>query len=81
MVSLPRIASSPFKELGRRALLALLLLFTTTMLVWLDRDAYVDNTGGDGPGNPAFHGGTQGWVGEGGLASSPWSRVSTWLAM
>ncbi len=48
LVSLPRIASSPFKELGRRALLALLLLFTTTMLVWLDRGAYVDNTAGDG---------------------------------
>ena len=33
MVSLPRIASSPFKELGRRTLIALGLLLTTTMLV------------------------------------------------
>ena len=48
LVSLPRIASSPFKELGRRTLIALGLLLTTTMLVWLDSDAYVDNTGGDG---------------------------------
>ncbi len=48
LVSLPRIATSPFKELGRRALLALGLLMLTTMLVWLDRGAYIDNTGGDG---------------------------------
>ena len=48
MVSLPRIASSPFKELGRRALLALLLLGLSTLLVWVDRDSYVDSTAGDG---------------------------------
>lgn len=48
MVSLPRIASSPFKELGRRALLALLFLALSTLLVWLDRDSYVDSTAGDG---------------------------------
>lgn len=48
MVSLPRIATSPFVELARRAALALGLLLLTTMLVWVDRDAYVDNTGQDG---------------------------------
>ncbi|MFT3886844.1 MAG: NAD-binding protein [Arachnia sp.] len=48
LVSLPRIATSPFKELARRALLALLLLITTTTLVWVDRGAYIDNTAGDG---------------------------------
>lgn len=48
LVSLPRISTSPFKELARRALLALLLLLISTLLVWIDGDAYVDNTAGDG---------------------------------
>lgn len=48
MVSLPRISSSPFKELARRGAIALALLLTTTLLVYLDRDAYSDNTAGDG---------------------------------
>ncbi len=48
LVSLPRITSSPFKELARRALLALLLLMVSTMIVWLDRDSYADNTAADG---------------------------------
>lgn len=48
LVNLPRIARSPIKELARRGLLALLLLLAGTLLVWLDRAGYVDNTAGDG---------------------------------
>lgn len=48
LVSLPRIASSPFKELAKRAALALALLTVTTAMVWFDRGAYVDNTAQDG---------------------------------
>ena len=48
MVSLPRISSSPFKELARRGALALGLLLTTTLLVYVDRAAYSDTTAGDG---------------------------------
>lgn len=48
LVSLPRITSSPFKELGRRALLALALLLLSTFIVWIDGESYVDNTAGDG---------------------------------
>lgn len=48
LVSLPRIATSPFKELARRGALALGILMATTLLVWLDGDAYIDNTAGDG---------------------------------
>ena len=48
LVSLPRISLSPFKELARRTALALLILMLNTFIVWLDRDAYVDNTAGDG---------------------------------
>ena len=48
LVSLPRVNSTPFKELGRRALMALGLLLVSTLIVWLDRESYIDNTGGDG---------------------------------
>lgn len=48
LVSLPRITTSPFKELARRALVALGLLLICTTIVWLDRESYVDNTAGDG---------------------------------
>lgn len=48
VVSLPRIATSPFMELARRGVLALCLLLATTLLVWLDRGSYIDNTAGDG---------------------------------
>lgn len=48
LVSMPRISTHPFKELGRRAMFAGLLLLVSTMLVWFDRAAYVDNTGADG---------------------------------
>lgn len=48
LVSLPRVESSPFKELSRRALLALTLLMISTLIVWVDGDSYIDNTAGDG---------------------------------
>jgi len=48
LVSMPRIETSPFKELARRGLFALLLLFTITAMVWLDRGSYIDNTAADG---------------------------------
>ena len=46
-VSLPERSRSPWWELGRRLLAALGILFGTVMLVWLDRDGYVDNNGPD----------------------------------
>lgn len=48
LVSLPRIETSPFKELGRRAIIAFTLLALSTLIVYLDRDAYIDNTAQDG---------------------------------
>jgi voltage-gated potassium channel len=48
LVSLPRIASSPFKELARRGLIAAGLLLASTLIVYLDADAYSDNVAGDG---------------------------------
>ena len=42
-VSLPEHARSPWWELGRRLLAAFAILFGTVMLVWFDRDGYVDN--------------------------------------
>lgn len=48
LVSLPRVASSPFKELARRGLIALALLLLSTVIVWLDGDAYMDNVARDG---------------------------------
>lgn len=50
MVSMPRPTSRPIMELVRRALLAFGLLLFSTMLVWLDRGAYVDNVNADGVG-------------------------------
>lgn len=50
LVSLPRIEQSPFKELARRAIIAFLLLALSTLIVWLDRGSYIDNTAGDGVG-------------------------------
>jgi voltage-gated potassium channel len=46
MVSLPARSSSPARELGRRALLALGLLAITVSLVYFDRGAYTDNYDG-----------------------------------
>ncbi len=42
-VSLPDPPRSPWWELGRRILAALLILVGTVLLVWLDRKGYVDN--------------------------------------
>jgi voltage-gated potassium channel len=46
LVSLPARTTSPARQLGRRALLALLLLAFCVCLVYLDRDAYTDNADG-----------------------------------
>lgn len=48
LVNLPRISRPPIQELARRALFALLLLLAATVLVYVDRAGYVDNTAGDG---------------------------------
>ncbi|MDO5735620.1 MAG: potassium channel family protein [Propionibacteriaceae bacterium] len=48
LVSMPRLGVHPFRQLGRRAMFAGVLLLVSTALVWLDRGAYVDNTGADG---------------------------------
>ena len=42
-VSLPEHVRSPWWELGRRLLVAFAILFGTVLLVWFDRDGYVDN--------------------------------------
>ena len=46
LVSLPARTASPAVELGRRGLLALLLLAMVVALVWFDRDSYTDNYDG-----------------------------------
>ena len=43
LVSLPERVRSPWFELSRRLLLALGILVGTVLLVWIDRDGYVDN--------------------------------------
>ena len=48
LVHLPARTSTPGRELLRRALIAVLLLLAITLIVWLDRDAYVDHAGEDG---------------------------------
>lgn len=48
MVSMPRPQVRPLRELGKRGLLALVLLMISTLVVWLDRDSYVDNIRDDG---------------------------------
>ena len=45
LVNLPRIAESPFRELSRRAILAALILLASTLIVYLDGEAYNDNVG------------------------------------
>ncbi|MDU7360933.1 MAG: potassium channel family protein [Propionibacteriaceae bacterium] len=50
LVSLPRVAESPFKELARRAMLAFALLLICTLIVWFDGSSYSDNVGSDGVG-------------------------------
>jgi len=46
LVSLPLRATSPARELGKRALLALALLALTVTVVYLDRGAYTDSADG-----------------------------------
>jgi len=45
-MALPRV--QPLRELGKRGVLALLLLMISTFVVWLDRDSYIDNSRHDG---------------------------------
>ena len=42
-VSLPEKVRSPWWELGRRVVAAVSIMVGTVLLVWFDRDAYVDN--------------------------------------
>lgn len=49
LVALPqRQTRSPITELLRRFMFAMLLLATSTLIVWIDRGSYVDNVAGDG---------------------------------
>ncbi|WP_051215333.1 potassium channel family protein [Granulicoccus phenolivorans] len=49
MVSLPsQQKQSPTKQLLMRGAIGLMLLVITTLIVWLDRGSYRDNTNGDG---------------------------------
>jgi voltage-gated potassium channel len=45
-VHLPHVEQSPTRQVGRRVLIAALLLFLTVAIVYLDRDGYRDNNGG-----------------------------------
>lgn len=51
-VALPAHQRSPWWELGRRLLLAVAILAGTVLMVWLDRDGYVD--GNDPTGQVGF---------------------------
>ena len=46
LVSLPARTASPAVELTRRGLLALMLLLIVVLIVWIDRDAYTDDSDG-----------------------------------
>ncbi|NLE97288.1 MAG: potassium channel family protein [Propionibacterium sp.] len=48
LVSLPRLRRTPVRELARRGMIAAGLLLASTLIVYLDGDAYVDNVAGDG---------------------------------
>lgn len=48
LVSMPRRATRPLRELARRGLVALGLLVVITLVVYLDGDSYVDQTGAPG---------------------------------
>ncbi|WP_329119931.1 potassium channel family protein [Streptomyces sp. NBC_01465] len=46
-IKLPRrVVERPLRQVGRRVLIALLVLVTTAMVVWLDRSGYHDNADG-----------------------------------
>ena len=44
-VELPRTVDSPFRQVGRRVVIATLVLVATVALVYFDRDGYRDNNG------------------------------------
>lgn len=48
LVSMPRRQLRPLRELARRGALAMLLLLAMTLLVYLDGDSYLDQTGTPG---------------------------------
>lgn len=48
MVTLPARSSTPLRELGRRGLIALAILALNTLIVFVDRDSYLDHYGADG---------------------------------
>ncbi len=48
LVSLPERATSPARALAKRIGIAVLLLLAITLIVWLDRDSYVDHAAQNG---------------------------------
>ena len=48
-VKLPFKATEPFWELVKRLAWSAVLLLISTLIVWVDRDSYVDSTAGDAP--------------------------------
>lgn len=48
LVKLPFKATEPFWELVKRLAWSAVLLLISTLIVWVDRDSYVDSTAGDG---------------------------------
>ncbi|MBC3993533.1 Ion channel protein, partial [Streptomyces sp. AC563] len=45
-VQLPRFPAGPLRQVGRRLLIALFVMVTTVLLVYLDREGYHDNADG-----------------------------------
>lgn len=48
LVSLPKMSASPFGELATRVMIAVGLIVLSALIVYLDRDSYIDNTARDG---------------------------------
>ncbi|MCW2576325.1 MAG: transport system, NAD-binding component, partial [Modestobacter sp.] len=46
-VHLAHTEDSPARQVWRRVVIASLVLITTVLIVYLDRDGYVDNNGGE----------------------------------
>ncbi|GAB3349707.1 potassium channel family protein [Modestobacter lapidis] len=46
-VQLPHVEQTPTRQVGRRVIIAALVLITTVAIVYLDRDGYTDNNGGE----------------------------------